>query len=110
MRVYSTRVALCLELCESGVDAAVIEKDGGVSDFSDIDIIINTAPADMKRCFPSGIPSEKRIIELASGDNFNGVFGVEKLPALPERMYPESAGRIYFSSVADFVKRIEAAK
>ncbi len=107
VRVYSTRAGLCLELIESGVDAQVVKKGGGVCDFSDIDILINTAPTDMKRHFSCGIPPHMRILELASGNNFEGVLGVENLPALPERMYPESAGRTYFSALFDFIKRIE---
>ena len=110
VRVYSSRVGLCLELSESGVDAAVIKKGGGVCDFSDIDILINTAPTDMKHHFSSGIEHCMRVLELASGDNFNGVSGVEYLPALPEKMYPESAGRIYFSALYDFIKTTEANK
>ncbi len=110
VRVYSTREALCLALSESGVDTALVERGGGISDFSDIDVLINTAPTDMKKSFPGGIPFGKRVIELASGDNFHGIDGVEKLPALPERVYPESAGRIYFSALAYFIKEIEATK
>ena len=110
VRVYSTRVALCLELVESGVDAAVMKKDGGVCDFSDIDILINTAPTDMKQHFSFGIPNGMRVLELASGNNFEGVSGVENLPSLPERMYPESAGRTYFSALCDFTKRVEGQK
>ena len=107
VRVYSTRVSLCLELVESGVDAAVMQKDGGVCDFSDIDILINTAPCDMRGHFLSGIRDGMRVLELASGNNFDGLTGVEKLPALPERMYPESAGRTYFSALFDFIKGLE---
>ncbi len=108
VRVYSTRVSLCLELSECGVDAVVMTTKGeGVCDFSDIDILINTAPTDMGHRFPCGIPSHMRVLELASGDNFRGLSGVEHLPSLPERMYPESAGRVYFSTLSDFIKGIE---
>ena len=52
--------------------------------------------------FRSGaLPLGVRVIELASGENFKGVSGVERLPAIPERMYPESAAGAY----ADAVKR-----
>ena len=83
----------------------VSDDDGGIYDFSGIDILINTAPKDMSASFEGGrIPEGARVIELASGKNFKGVEGVENLPALPERMFPESAGRTYFDAASRFLK------
>jgi len=36
-----------------------------------------------------------RIMELASGENFFGSERVERLPALPERFYPETSAKVY---------------
>ncbi len=100
VRVYTSRLSVCLELSSCGVDSvALLENDGGVYGFSDLDILINTAPKDMSSAFPEGKSGGMRIIELASGENFKGVEGVERLPALPDKMYPESAARAYIGAV-----------
>ena len=105
VKVFTSRILTRLELGMCGVgsglncDTAV----GGV-DFSGIDILINTAPKNMAEHFGDGkIPPEMRVLALASGDNFSGVSGVEFLPSLPERMYPESAGKTYFDAVMRFL-------
>lgn len=88
VRVFSSRSDTRLDLGECGVASSVSSGD---ADLSGLDILINTAPA---RIFdPAVIPRELRIIDLASGDNFPGVEGVEKYPSVPARMFPESAGR-----------------
>jgi hypothetical protein len=47
-----------------------------------------------------------RVIELASGENFRGIEGVERLPSIPDRFYGKSAGKTYFSYI---VKRMKEA-
>ena len=105
--VYTSRISTMLELGECGVRTAPSSDIyEGKADFSGVDILINTAPKDMSGSFEGGeIPSGTRVLELASGDNFAGIFGVEHLPALPERMFPESAGRTYFCAVSRFLKK-----
>lgn len=108
VRVYSKRLGVCLELSEAGVDAvAMMPAEKGGCDFSEIDLLINTAPTDMTGYFPFGKREDLRILELASGKNFEGIDGVEPLPSLPEKMHPDSAGRIYFSALSDFIRKIE---
>lgn len=109
VRVYTSKVLNRLELGECGIDCiSVSESDVGKYDFSGIDILINTAPKDMTQNIKSGnVPENMRIIELASGDNFNGIDGVEKLPGIPEKMFPESAGRACFSAIRRFLKTIK---
>jgi hypothetical protein len=98
--VFTTRPTVRDALCETGVGArgmdTPIDTDG-------IDILINTAPRDMSAEFPHGVRLGLRIIELASGENFKGVQGVERLPALPERYFPVSAGRTYAAAVKRFI-------
>lgn len=105
VRVYTSKVLNCIQLGECGIDCAMVsDNDGGIYDFSGIDILINTAPKDMSeavRC--AGAPENMRIIELASGDNFKDVDGVEKLPGIPEKMFGESAGKTYFSAIERFL-------
>lgn len=94
--VFTTRDALRQSLGEMGIGARGMESP---IDLHGIDILINTAPRDMSAEFSHGLPLGMRLIELASGENFGGVEGVERLPGLPERYFPESAGRTYASAI-----------
>ena len=108
VRVYTSRTLTRLELGECGMETAPsADIYEGKADFSGIDILINTAPKDMRACFEGGeLPASMRLLELASGENFAGISGVERLPSLPEKMYPESAGKTYFDAVVRFLKTI----
>ncbi len=100
VRVYTSKEATRIDLGACGVDTVSTDgTEGGVYDFSDLDILINTAPRNMSSSFPSGRAEGLRVIELASGENFAGVEGIERLPALPERMFPKSAAEAYISAV-----------
>ena len=90
VRVFTSRENTRLELCEWGVASAVSASD---ADLSGLNILINTAPATIftKESIPEGL----RIIELASGENFAGIPGVEKYPSVPARMFPYSAGKTW---------------
>lgn len=109
LRVYTSKESTRIKLGECGIQTCdSMDIYGGVQDFSDIDVLINTAPADMTAAFPGRkIPEGLRVIELASGNNFIGVEGVEHLPSLPERMYPQSAGGAYFRAVKRFISQYE---
>lgn len=89
LTVYTTRESLRRELGELGVNC---EKTGEGCDFSDLDLLINTAPAPFAGIFSEGKP---KIFELASGENFPPELEVKRLPSLPALMYPSSAGRLY---------------
>ena len=67
------------------------------ADLSGLDVLINTAPAPIftKESIPEGL----RIMELASGENFAGIPGVEKYPSVPARMFPYSAGRAWGKAI-----------
>ena len=90
VRVFTTRENVRLELCEFGVASAVSAEN---ADLTGLDILINTAPASIFK--KESIPHGLRIMELASGDNFAGIPGVESYPSVPARMFPESAGRAW---------------
>ena len=108
IRVYTSKILTRVDLGECGIESVSVCAMGEcASDFLGVDILINTAPKDMSDIFRGGLPIGMRLIELASGDNFKGVDGVEKLPALPERMYPESAGAAYAAAIKRFVERSE---
>ena len=97
VKVFTSQRHKCLDLCECGVASTVSSQD---ADLSDIDVLINTAPAVIfsKDRIPEGL----RIIELASGENFPGV-KVERYPSVPARMFPKSAGRIWAEAVKRFI-------
>lgn len=91
VRVYTTRESVALSLCEVGADAELICDK---TDFSGVDILVNTAPESLFASLAEEGKMLPRIIELASGSNFPAGIAVERYPALPSRAYPESAGRI----------------
>lgn len=100
IRIYTSKNLTRLELGECGVSTVLTERDSGKIDIEGIDCLINTAPASLAESFPGGrIPEGMRVLELASGDNFCGVEGVELLPSIPDRLYGKSAGREYFSAI-----------
>lgn len=92
VRVYTTKETVRLSLCEAGVRAELIDVKTAPYP---LDLLINTAPV---RVFSenvlSAMPKNLKIIELASGDNFLGAGELIRLPSVPARSYPESAGRI----------------
>ncbi len=106
VKVYTTHLTTHISLSECGVESVYTgDKYGYMYDFSGIDILINTAPKNMAGSMDESTRKDGfRIIELASGDNFSGVSGVTRLPALPERMFPESAGRAYYRAVKRFIQ------
>ena len=90
VRVYSTRESAVHCLCASGVDAELVKVGDPIPE---VDILINTAPSqifDVATPTPTGTD----ILELASGENFPGR-KITRLPALPLRYFPVSAGRLY---------------
>lgn len=95
VRVYTTRESVALSLGEAGADAELITE--GV-DFSGLDLLVNTAPDSLFSSLARG-GRTPRIIELASGDNFPKGLAVERYPALPSRVYPESAGKMVAEAV-----------
>ena len=94
--VFTTRMHIRNSLCEMGVGARDMATP---IDTTGIDILINTAPRDMRGDFAHGFPLGMRVIELASGENFDGLSRVERLPGIPERYFSLSAGRTYAAAV-----------
>ena len=94
LTVYTTRPEIAFELCEMGISASVIDEK---SDFSRLNILINTAPA--RQIDENTLPPELEIIDLASGSIFHPSSRLIKLSSIPEAFYPLSAGRIYADAV-----------
>ena len=72
---------------------------------SDVDVLVNTAPARIVDDECANILSKKRVVELASGDNFPSSLPVERMPSIPAIDFPKSAA----IALADSVKRLAAA-
>jgi hypothetical protein len=98
VRVFTSREGTRLDLCEWGITT---EKSVNDADLSGLDLLINTAPAPIfdRKSIPNGL----RIIDLASGDNFPGITGVEKYPSIPAKMFPASAGRVWGKTIERYI-------
>jgi hypothetical protein len=92
VRIFSGSEEKIVALAAAGAEVGSIDD----SDFSDLDILINTAPSRILspdkevELLRSGV----RIIELASGHNFSSD-EVNVMASIPDKMYPVSSGRMY---------------
>ncbi len=104
VKVYTGSEKTSVSLGECGIDAHLLSRGQPLPEI-DADVLINTAPTDLSASFPAGkLPRGLRVIELASGENFKGVEGIERLPGIPDRSYGKSAGRTYFSRIVKYAK------
>ncbi len=97
--VYTTRRSVAIELGEAGISAVVLGED---TDFSDIDVLVNTAPA--RQIDESKLPSTIDIVDLASGSIFEQTSRLTKLSSIPDVMYPHTAGRLYAEAIVRFLR------
>ncbi len=97
VKIFSSKKLTRIELGFCSIESPEIEiSDFSDKNLSDLDFVLNTAPTNLSYLFPEKrVPLGMRVIDLASGDSFPGISGVEYLPSLPNRMYPESAGAAY---------------
>ena len=102
VRVYTSREDILLELCRCGIDSELTDYKSPIC-AEGLDALVNTAPCDMRGALGGRAEYPFRIIELASGANFRDISGVEYLPSLPERLYPESAAEAYFRAVMRYI-------
>lgn len=100
--LYTTRESVAVELGRIGVHAEIPDKN---TDLSDLDILVNTAPA---RIFDDEqLPPSLDIIDLASGSNFRPGDRLIKLRSIPDEMYPKTAGRIYAMHIIEFISGVK---
>lgn len=100
VKLYTRSVSLREEFGKEGVETEEFSSD---SDYSGLDLLVNTAPTVIMDEKKLSFYEEKGLLiyDLASGKCFPDSPSVKKLPSLPERMYPRSAGKVY----SDFVLR-----
>lgn len=101
LRIYTSKPLTRIKLGEQGIESA---DSGGKLDLAGLDMLINTAPMNMRKAIGDKIPDGLRVLELASGNNFAEGTSIEALPALPERMYPESAALAYVNAIKRFIE------
>ena len=87
-----------------GIDARSADDIGKACD---LDVLINTAPARLitQESANSLTAGGCEIIELASGDNLPRGTSVTRLPSIPDRNFPISAGKIYAAAVLRYIAR-----
>ncbi len=101
--IYTRRSETILELCGMGIEAA---KPEDISSGADLDILINTAPAKLisEKTADELAEAGTKMIELASGNQLPETKCLQKLPSIPDKMYPVSAGKIYASAILRTIK------
>ena len=103
VRVFSGREKTCIDLAANGINATLLPR-GSALTTDGLDIIVNTAPCDFSASFDDdSLPKGLRVIELASGNNFRGIDGIEALPGIPDKSYGKSAGRAYFKRILRYL-------
>ncbi len=107
VKVYTGKEKTLISLGECGIEARLLNKHT-LLDTSNTDIIINTAPTDLSASFKEGrITKNLRVIELASGENFKGIDGIERLPGIPDKSYGKSAGLTYYRHIMNYVSEVK---
>lgn len=108
IRVYTSKELTRVELGGLGIESRDIDYEHpSLDDLASLDVLINTAPRSLSSAFEGGkVPGGVRVLELASGNNFEGVEGVVRLPSIPERCYPRSAGRAYFHAIQRYMREV----
>lgn len=96
--LYTCRHSVAVAMGEMGVSARLVGAD---TDYSDIDLLINTAPA--RQIDEAKIGANTKIIDLASGRIFEDSPRLTKLASIPDGFYPVSAGRLYARSILRFL-------
>ena len=101
VKVYTSSLTTRIELAESGIET---RNSGGILDLSGVDILINTAPAQLiKDSDIPFLPKGIRVIDLAAGKYLANIPDAVKLSGVPEK-YPISAGKLYALCIKRFLE------
>jgi dipicolinate synthase subunit A len=108
IRIYTSKNATRVALGGLGVETRELDYNApSLDDIEDLDVLINTAPSPLSACFKEKkVPVGTCVIDVASGNNFEGVEGVVRLPSIPEKNYPKSAGRVYFHAIQRYMREV----
>jgi hypothetical protein len=100
--VFTANEEARLELGLSAIPTApygVLRDEDALQKIGRLDYLINTAPVRIVGEDVVGVLGSAKILELASGDNFPAGLAVERLPSLPAKKYPRSAGKCLAESI-----------
>ena len=96
--VFTRRESVCKSLGAWGIDSS---QTLTLEELMTLDVLINTAPTSITD--NSGAMALYRggvsIFDLASGENFGYCEHVKRLPSIPDRVFPESAGMAYGEAI-----------
>lgn len=92
--LFTRRKSVVMELCEAGISAELIASGDCPTG---LDILINTTPE--RLIDQSKLERKTEIIDLASGSIFEPSEKLIKMASIPDKMYPESAGRLYAEGI-----------
>lgn len=100
VRLYTTRESVAMELSMAGV-RATSAFDG----LSELDVLVNTAPARLLRNAEiRSLTLCGQVIDLASGNVYSDMADVIRIPSIPEKYYPVSAGKLYAEHIARWLE------
>ena len=105
VKIFTSHRELSQDLCMlgiSGIDSLSLGREDAADALSGLDVLINTAPARLIPPSAATVLQGTRVLELAGGDNIPACIAHERMPAIPARMFPESAGY----ALADAVLRL----
>ena len=105
VRIYTTRMHLAQELNEHGMPAEFIKP---TTDISGLDVLFNTAPAKLfsEEKIRSLLSSGGVLVDLASGGFYADIPECVRLPSIPEKYYPVTAGEIYADGIKRFISEV----
>ena len=96
--VFTRRESVCRSLGAWGIDTSTSMT---LDDFMAVDVLINTSPMSITDI--SGAMALHNagvsVFDLASGENFGYCEQVKRLPGVPDRVFPESAGIAYGEAI-----------
>lgn len=98
VRLYTSSLKTQSELSEMGIE---VRDSRSSLDYLGLDILINTAPASLIAPPIKEKNPNLTVIDLASGNYLSGIEGLIKLPSVPEKYFPKSAGRLYAGRILE---------
>lgn len=102
VKVYTSReqTRRTLGACGIASERAAYGAAGRTGEYGGLDFLVNTAPTPLlTREDLAAMSPGTRVMELASGHNFPADTEPERLPGIPRRMYPKTAGRLYSEAI-----------
>ena len=112
VKIYTSREHIRVALGTVGISTSSVSYDGAEgTDLSDVDIVVNTAPAPALRAQTlATLPACAPILELASGNNIeeDGIHKVVREMGIPGRVVPLSAGKLIYEYSREILEGSDA--